>query len=259
MRRSKAPGAPPNPCSKHSRAPPLRRLFTLLLPALVCACQAPPVETGSVDWVAPQDRAVWLGDPAGDQAMQFVRFADIWQREDYGYVDRDGVTAELVFLTADRRNTVALEFQMATEEALRTFPAIASASLDWGPAEAVPGWGRELFYRRFMRQGANRACMGFAGGWDHITEDKQRRPRHAVFGYICNPAGAALTQSDAEALARRIRVRPPAAWRSVAPGNRPDQPTALAFARGTAERGNPSFPFRLARFYVVGNGRSGFQ
>jgi len=237
----------------------MRRLPTLLLMAGLAGCQAQPVAPGTVGWVAPEDRAIWLGDPARDEAMRFVRFADIWQREDYGFLDRDGVTSEIVFLAADRRNTVALDFQMATEEALGTFPALASASLDWGPAEAVPGWRREMFYRCFTRGDQNRACVGFAGGWNHINEDREQRPRHAVFGYVCNPPGVALTPEDAEAFARRIRVRPPAAWGGAATENPSDQQTALAFARGTAEQGNPSFPFRLARFYVVGNGRSGFK
>ncbi len=237
----------------------MRRLLALVLLGGLAGCQTPQVGPGSVDWVAQDDRAVWLGDPGWDDAMRFVRFADIWQREDYGFFDRDGVTAEVVFLAADRRNPVALDFRMATEEALRTFSALASASLDWSPAEAVPGWRRQLFYRTFAWAEANRVCVGFAGAWDLIFEDPEQRPRHAMFGYLCNPPGIALVPKDVERLVRGIRVRPLAAWRGKVPEIRLDDPAALAFARGEAERGNGSFPFGLARSYVVGNGRSGIK
>ena len=190
--------------------------------------------------------------------MRFVRFADIWQREDYGYLDRDGVTSEVVFLTADRGNTVVLEFTMASEAALRTFSGLASAKIEWDPAEAIPRWRRELFYRRFVRTDTNRACMGFAGTWDHVTEDRRQRPRHGLFGYVCLPPGVPLSSADALALSRRIRVKPQAAWGTTLE-SRPEHAEALAFARGGVEQGNPSFPFRRARFYVVGNGRGGFN
>jgi len=237
----------------------LRPLLPLLLIAGLAACQAPDPSPGQIDWVAPEDRAVWLGAPVAPDGLRFVRFGDIWQREDYGFYDKEGVTAEVVFLSADRRNTVALDFRMVTRDSVETFAALAAVTARWDPAQPVPGWRRQLFYRTFTRTAPDRACVGFAGAWDLVVEDPEQRPRNALFGYVCNPPGKPMSPSDAAAIVQGIRVEPAAAWRGRGAADRPDNPEALSFARGTVERGNGDFPFRLARFYVVGNGRNGFQ
>lgn len=214
---------------------------------------------GAVQPLEPAARAVRFGGPVPDHAMQFVRFGDIWQREDYGFVDRDGVTAEVVLLSADAGNTVALDYRLTTETALGTFTRIAAVPVTWEPAEPVPGWSRRLFYRRFALADPDPSCVGFAGSWGVITEDPEQRPRHAMFGYVCMPLTTPLTQEEAEAIVRAIRVDTAAAWRpnGAADGAGADgQETGLHYK---VEQQNSSFPLRLARFYVVGNGRSGFN
>ena len=85
------------------------------------------------------------------------------------------------------------------------------------------------------------------------------RPRNALFGYVCNPPGEPMTPADALAIVRNIRVDPSAAWAAVRQQDWSGDAGALSLARGSDDRGNPAFPFRLARFYVVGNGRGGFE
>ncbi len=191
--------------------------------------------------------------------MRFVRFVDDWQIEEYGIFERDGVTAEVVFLAANPRTTVALDFRLATRDAMETFSVFSGPLDSWAPAEAVPGWRRQLFYRSFAVATSGRACVGFSGSWDTITEDPEKRPRNALFGYVCNPPNVAMGPDEALAIVSAIRVDAAAAWLSARRQDRSGGSAALAFARGTAGQGNPSFPFRLARFYVVGNGRSGFD
>lgn len=227
--------------------------------------------------------------PAGEEQIAFdvpafagvtakrVRYVDEWEREEYAlYRGAGGARAEVVLVNAERYgeppqpgDTTVLDFDLMTDQTVRTWNMAATAGLSFG--ETVPYKGKLHYYLApFTRKDTGQGCFGFHAewnwdNWDHFGNGYDSH----MFGYYCAPAGTTL---DKEAMATIIdkldiigvtkpaavadRVGKKAGWSVPTP---PHSAAAMALVQkgvdGKGRTGNAGFPFEMARQYeVLGDG-----
>lgn len=191
------------------------------------------------------------------RTLERVRFADVWQAEEYLRFDREGSAGELVLLAADPDQDVALDNPYDPARAIRLFRHNAGAG-DPGPAGRVDRLDARIFWRPYAIPAAREACATFGADWWTVGDDPEKRPRYATLGYVCGARNGPLPEALVTDLLERLAFEPERA--AVAARGLVASAEALAAARGAAgdDHGVPAFPFRLARPYVPEDRLGGF-
>ena len=200
----------------------------------------------------PPERGIELGrEFAGAEPTQ-VRYSDEWQDEIYALWQGDSAQMELIYATANRNRTVALQYDLTSARQVPTWAHNAPVSVAWGEAGRIGNRWRNVFYQRYRLGG--RSCFGFSSAWSRRSEDPRIRPSKVLFGYYCTDGGSELDDATIERLIWGIRLTPDR--RTADRDDAFEGSTALAFARGGDGEGvgNPGYPFRLARYYRISNG-----
>jgi len=207
---------------------------------------------------------VWTAGGREIAATDRIIYADPIQREEYALFEKDGIRAEIVYITTrDLYNkNVALEHWLSFDDMITGFNHVKKGRVELGDAfRADTGWIK-LWAKPFRLANAEGECAGFSTEWDRPSDDPDMRPGKALMGYFCRPADNTLTTAAIEGTLsglgiRGINVKKRESSTSVA--DLPDSPsqTALAMrANGSgadADKGNPDFPFAMGVIYPTGD------
>lgn len=220
--------------------------MTLLSVLGFSGCAGPfvaPVEIVT-DVPAEAQRIMLAKSSFNGEVTRYAVYQDSWQREDYAVFAGDVADeqAEMIYAST-APGLFALEFPFAIESSLEVWPALQARVRDLGPAIRVQRPDRVAFARAFRLEGDERSCIGFTSTWDNPGGDRFRRPGQALFGYYCADADVPLTEAAMRQFLRDIEVT-----------KRLEAPPPLPATQAIRLAGNPSFPFRFARAFVLSDG-----
>jgi hypothetical protein len=235
---------------------------TLILVTAVAGCMTSNRIDSEVALVSPgEHRTVLTARGFKTTRPIRVKYADLWQTEEYALFKDDGRQCEIIYAEASKTFTVALDYQMPIKEMVATWNLNSGQNIDWGPLGRLDSRFGTWFYRTYEHSDRKRPCVGFMVEWDQIYEDPGGRPGKVLFGYFCGAVGETLEDQAVHALIRGFSVRMPGesigAEKSQSIHNIGSGKTAIAAARGhgpSAGSGNPGFPFMFARYYSMNNG-----
>ncbi len=234
----------------------------------LAACSASEGDAGRVGWVASEDRRIAVEAAAfGGAEAVGVRYASMFQVEEYALFEAGGRQAELIYAAANKRRNMALQYDYSISAMVPTWRYNAGRVSSWGELGRLDAGSRTWFYRPYTLEGSRRPCFGFHLLREIALDDPQRRPREMVFGYYCGAEDETLSDDQTRSLIQSIgiRGRPP----FERPGSRADRVVTasvdgapagrgpLTVARGAAPlgAGNPEFPFKFARYYSSSSGK----
>ena len=224
----------------------------------LAACQTTGPTYPSVSWAGTDSAYVLFTAPAfKDSQSKHVVFTDMWQHEEYVLFEGDGAQAEIIYVAANERDTIALDYSYPVVPMVETWNIARKHPIVWGEKGQTGAPLGAYFYRQFQLSDVGRDCVGFFTEWDLKDDDPQLRNGKALFGYYCEKPGVRLSRNQVFGLLDNIWIRGITArydvrFQPVAPtgGALAGQQGALAFAKhGTGDTGNANFPFDIARHY----------
>ena len=241
--------------------PRLARSLTvvaLLISSLITGCQTTEGGHPSVNWAGTKSAYVMVTAPAfKDTNSKHVVFTDIWQHEEYVLFEAKGAQAEIIYVAANERDTIALDFNLTLVPMVKTWNIAQKHPITWGEKGQIGAPLGAFFYRYFRLNDIGRDCVGFFTEWDLKGDDPQLSYGKVLFGYYCEKPGVKINQSQVFGLLDNIQIRGITSrynvrFHPVAPTSGPlaSQEGALAFAKyGTGVTGNTNFPFNFASHY----------
>ncbi len=272
---SGAPGAATRPALFSERHGYRKRWLATVLVVVtsVVGCTVSPRGYPPVDRVGADEHGIAVtSEVFGSTKPIGLKYTDTWQTEEYARFRAGGRQLEMIYATASRASTVALDYQLPIEAMVSTWNFNAGRHLVWGPLGRVDNRLGTWFYRIYAHRDSERSCVGFLVEWDTIYEDPQGRPGKVAFGYYCGSGGETLTDEAVRSLILGIRIGM-SGGRSATryhaddstgekgPGPIVDdglrRPPAMDTARGyglPAGTGNLRFPFMFARYYGTSDG-----
>ncbi len=230
----------------------------LLISGALAGCQTTNATHPTVAWAGTDSAYVLFTAPAfKNTKSKHVVFTDIWQHEEYVLFEGDGAQAEIIYVAANERDTIALDYSYPVVPMVQTWNIARKHSIVWGEEGQTGAPLGAYFYRHFRLRDVGRDCVGFFTEWDLKDDDPQLRNGKALFGYYCEKPSLALNQKQVFGLLDNIWIRGITArydvrFQPVAPTGGPlaGRQGALAFAKhGTGTTGNANFPFDIASHY----------
>lgn len=234
------------------------RAAILLFSGLLAGCQTTGAVYPAVNWAGTNSALVLFTAPAfKDAPSKHVVFTDRWQHEEYVLFEGDGAQAELIYIAANERDTIAPDYNLPLVPMVQTWNIARKHPITWGEKGQTGAPLGAYFYQHFRLSDVGRDCVGFFTEWDLKDDDPQLRNGKALFGYYCEKPGNAIGETQIYALLdniwiRGITARSDVRFQPVAPtgGSFAGQQGALAFAKhGRGLSGNVNFPFDLASHY----------
>lgn len=247
-----------NPLIQHSGAAAL-----LMITVALAGCQTNQTTYPTVAWAGSNSAYVLFTAPAfKNTPSKHVVFTDIWQHEEYVLFEGDGAQAEIIYVAANERDSIALDYNYPVVPMVQTWNIANKHPIVWGQEGQTGAPLGAYFYRHFRLSDVGRDCVGFFIEWDLKDDDPQLRNGKALFGYYCEKPGVSLNQTQVFTLLdniwiRGITARNDVRFQPVAPTSGPlaGRQGALAFAKqGTGDTGNANFPFDIASHYQDAEG-----
>ncbi|NKB59235.1 MAG: hypothetical protein GKS00_23170 [Alphaproteobacteria bacterium] len=230
----------------------------MLFSGALAGCTATSANYPNVAWAGSETAYVLFTAPAfKDTSSKHIVFTDMWQHEEYVLFQGNGAQAEIIYVAANERDTIALDYNLPVVPMVKTWNIANAHPVVWGEKGQTGAPLGAYFYQHFRLSDVGRDCVGFFTEWDLKDDDPQLRNGKVVFGYYCEKPGVILTQAGIFNLLDNIWIRGITArfdtrFSPVAPvgsAGRKDL-VALAFAqRGSGNTGNANFPFDMADFY----------
>jgi len=233
-------------------------LAALMFSAALTGCQTTGATYPTISWAGTESAYVQFTATAFENTpSKHVVFTDVWQHEEYVLFEGGGAQAEIIYVAANERDTIALDYSYPVVPMVQTWNIARKHPIAWGEKGQTGAPLGAYFYRHFRLNDVGRDCVGFFTEWDLKDDDPQLRNGKALFGYYCEKPGIALSQKQVFGLLDNIWIRGITArydvrFQPVAPTGGPlaGQQGALAFAKyGTGDTGNVNFPFDIASHY----------
>ena len=232
--------------------------ITILIAGFLAGGQTTGVYHPSVNWAGTNSAYVTVTAPAfKDKQSKHVVFTDSWQHEEYVLFEGKGAQAEIIYVAANERDTIALDYNLTVVPMVDTWNIARKHPISWGEEGQIGAPLGAFFYRHFRLTNTGRDCVGFFTEWDLKGNDPQLRYGKALFGYYCEKPSVKLNRAQVFGLLDNIWIRGITArlnvrFHPVAPTGGPlaGQEGALAFAKhGNGVTGNTNFPFNFASYY----------
>jgi hypothetical protein len=179
---------------------------TLCIAALSALLAAPVAGAVELYPVSPDAQRITLTLPEAGAAQTQIQYTGFWHREDYALFQSAQFRAEIIYAAADPYENAALEIPLTFARARDSFDINARGALDLGGIGRLDQPRRTVFYQPYALRDRGWACVAVKSEWNHVGRDPRNRPARAMFGYICDKRGGAMTQARAAELARSIET-----------------------------------------------------